>query len=91
LEQLILCSPSIESNAEGSAKKMAASIWRCHFTNSNNLQDKPSTCVQWTSVKMSLQTYTIICTGHSTYYRPTTEHTGRNLTFMWPCIVNTFF
>jgi hypothetical protein len=26
LEQLILCSPSIESNAEGSAKKMAASI-----------------------------------------------------------------
>jgi hypothetical protein len=45
-EELIPCSPSTESNAEGSEKKMAASICRCHFTNSNTLQDKPSTCVQ---------------------------------------------
>ena len=80
-EQLILCSPSIESNAEGSGKKMAASTWICHFTNSNNLQEKPSTCVQWTSLQMSLQTHTIICTGHRTHYRPTTANTGRNIWF----------
>ena len=85
-EQLILCSPSIESNAEGNDKKTAASTWRCHYTNSNNLQDKPSTCVQWTSVKMSLQTHTIICTGHSTLLRPTTANIGRKFTTVKPML-----
>ena len=81
-----VCSPSIESNAEGSKKKTAASTWRCHFTNSNNFQNKPSTCVQWTTAKMLLQTHTIICTGHSTHYTPTTANTERNFTTMKPML-----
>jgi hypothetical protein len=85
-KQLILCSLSIESNAEGSEMNMTASIWRCYFANSINLQDKPSTCVQGTSVKVSLQTHTTIYPGYSTYYGPTTANTGGYSTTVKPML-----